>query len=166
MSGPVGFRPYVDTTGKGNTLDDLGGKLDYGITLNVPLHKTAEVGIGVFLRNANPFAEKVLYELVDGEYQPVDAGFGINYDNPAKLNITSYTGLEVWRFDVKLSGSMGLGDVRDYWLIVDATTGFDLAGIAELSVGFNLGNRWWTDDAGADVSKADLATILSLNRNW
>ena len=165
--GAVGFRPYVDVTGKSESLEslgDFGGKLDYGLTLNVPVHATTEMGIGVFMRNANPFAPKVLYELVDGEYTPVDSSPGINYDNPANVNVLAYTGFEMNRFDVGLKGSMGLGQ-RDYWLIADVNTGFDLDYV-ELNVGLNIGNRWYVNAAGEDVSKADVAIITAISKQW
>ena len=163
----IGLRPYVDAIGKSETLanvNDLGGKLDYGLTFNLPLHETTEAGVGVFLRNANPFAPKVLYELKNDEYIPVDTNAGINYDNPAMLNLLAYTGFEINRFDVELKGSIGLGE-RDYWLIANIDTGFDLE-YFELDVGVNIGNRWYVNTIGKNTNRADIAIISNISRKW
>ena len=160
----IGFRPYIDVTGKADTIESIGGKLDYGLTFNVPVHETTEAGIGVFLRNANPFAEKTLYEYVDNEYKAINSNAGINYDNPAKVNVLAYTGFEVSRFEVGLKGSIGLGQ-RDYWLIVDVNTGFDLRYV-ELNVGMNLGNRWYNNENDEKENKADIAIISSVTKKW
>ena len=162
--GSVGFRPYIDAIGKAETFDDIGGKLDYGVTLNVPLHDTTEVGIGIFLRNANPFASKTLYELVDNEYISVGSNPGINYDNPAKVNVLAYTGFEFKRFDIGLKSSIGVGE-RDYWLIADASTGWDFEYLT-LNLGVNIGNRWYVDNGGEETSKADIAIISTVSRQW
>ena len=162
----VGIRPYLDITGKSEVLEAnaFGGKVDYGAVLNFALSDESEVGVGIFLRNADPFSEKVLYALVDGEYVPQDTNAGINYDNPAPLNVKAYKGFEAWGVDAKLTGSAGIG-AKDRWLILDANYGYDL-GIVEATAGVSLGNRWYTDDADHPVSEADFALILGVSRNW
>ena len=165
--GSIGFRPYIDITGKSDTLgsiEDLGGKLDYGLTFNFPFYTNSEMGVGVFLRNANPFAPKVLYELVDNEYVSIDSATGINYDNPAKVNLLVYTGFEPGEFDIGLKGSMGLGE-RDYWLIADITTAFDL-GFFNLNIGLNIGNRWYVNAYGENESRSDIALISAIGKQW
>ena len=164
---PAGLRAYVDVVGKADTLesiDALGGKLDYGLTINFPVHETSEVGIGVFLRNANPFSTEQFYKLEDGEYVAVDPGVGINYDNPAAVNILGYTGFEVDRFEVGLKGSMGIGQ-KDYWLIADVSTSYETS-YFDINLGLNIGNRWYIDNNDEDTSRVDIAIMSSISKEW
>ena len=166
-SWPMGLRAYIDVVGKADTLESiesLGGKLDYGLTFNFPVWESSEVGVGVFLRNANPFSTETFYKLEDGKYIEVDPSVGINYDNPADLNILGYTGFEVDRFEIGLKGSLGIGQ-RDIWLIADATTAFDLD-YFDLNLGLNIGNRWYVNNFGEDTNRADIAIMSSISKQW
>lgn len=173
--GKFGVNPYVDANLKGAELFDeedniaLGGKIDYGATINFSGHETSEVGLGIFLRNASPFSSPPTATWVDGEWVR-DTEFGINYDNPSRLNILGYKKFEFGRFDIKLSGSYGFDDQRDIWAVLDVNTDFDLQ-IAELNLGLNIGNRWYTtgseeEENLKDASESDVALIATITRSW
>lgn len=159
-----GINPYLDANGKGEDTSDLGGKLDYGATINFSGHEVSELGVGIFLRNADPFLEPVTGKYIEGEWIEDVPSFGINYDNPSKLNVLGYKSFNFDKFDMKLQGSYGLV-TRDIWLVLDINTDFDLR-IVDLNLGLSIGNRWYSNDKGENLSKVDTAVITTVTRSW
>ena len=109
----LGIRPFLSFTGKGTSLDTVGGNFDAGLAGNLSIGD-AEVGLGAFGRASAEFAptrrDELLAAGVDGVTPEMLMDPGL--DAPATdglpilrpdtpVHLTAYTGFERGRFDVK-----------------------------------------------------------------
>lgn len=143
----LGLKPFLDFTGKGTSLDVVGGTFDGGLSGDFTIG-AANVGIGVFGRASAEFAPTLRDELLaagvngvtpemlsdpDLDAPATDGLPVIRPDTP--LHITAYTGFDWNRFDVQLRwmGEASL-DTPIHQFRIDMGTSFDV-GIGEFRVG-------------------------------
>lgn len=158
----LGLAPYLDGSGKGNTLKGLGFKQDVGLALNFALTDEVDVGVGVFGRGGNPLTPKRTATWTDGEWVEDPQPSFLTFKDENTLNALVYTGFEFAGVDLDLKALIELygKTERVDQLILKAKTGWDL-GWFEFNVQGEVGSEWYKGQGTIES-----AFMAGVSKSW